>query len=176
VSEAAVSEATAPEPAATVPTVPAARPVTRVRPAVTRAALVLAAAASLAACGSVAAPSGAPASSPSASSSSGAASAPAKVALTMTVHSGLAGKPKIWTLRCDPDGGTHPNPAAACGALLRIHDLFSPPPAHRMCPMVVASAKRVTLTGTWFGKKVHRTIIDGGCDLATFSRLGQIMH
>jgi hypothetical protein len=150
-------------------------PDTRLRP-VTRAALVLAGTAALAACGSVAAPSSSPGSSGSSPSSAAGTSSPAKVALTMTIRSGQAGQPRVWTLRCDPDSGTHPHPAVACATLLRIHNLFSPTPAHRMCPMVVASAKRVTLTGTWFGKKVNRTIIDGGCDLATFSKLGEVVR
>jgi hypothetical protein len=45
-----------------------------------------------------------------------------------------------------------------------------------MCPMILASAKRATFTGTWFGAKVDRTIVDGGCDLARWSKLGQVMN
>ena len=36
-----------------------------------------------------------------------------------------------------------------------------------MCPMIVASDKRAVINGTLNGKKVHATIIDGGCDLAS---------
>jgi hypothetical protein len=129
----------------------------------------------VAACGSVAAPaSGAPAGG---AAGSGAASSPAaKASLSITVQNGIGTTAQHWTLRCDPTGGTHPHPAATCSSLLRIRDLFTPPPTHRMCPMILASAKRATFTGTWFGTKVHRTIVDGGCDLAVWSKLGQVMH
>jgi hypothetical protein len=137
--------------------------------------VAVAGAAVVAACGSVAAPgTGAPASG---AASSGAASSPAaKAALNITVQNGIGTTAQHWTLRCDPAGGTDPHPAATCSALLRIRHLFTPPPAHRICPMVLASAKRATFSGTWFGAKVHQTIVDGGCDLAVWSKLGQVMH
>jgi Subtilisin inhibitor-like len=149
----------------------------RRRAIVARCLLAVAGTALVAACGSVAAPAagGAPAAGAPAGGAASSA-APAKAALTITVQNGIGTTAKHWTLRCDPAGGTHPHPAATCSALLRIHDLFAPPPAHRMCPMILASAKRATFTGTWFGRKIHQTIVDGGCDLAVWSKLGQVMH
>jgi Subtilisin inhibitor-like len=121
----------------------------------------------VAACGSVAVPgTGGVTSSP----------APAKASLHITVQNGVGTKPTFWTLRCDPAGGTHPHAAAACSALMAMKEPFAPPPAHQMCPMILASAKRATFSGTWFGTKVQRTIADGGCDLARWSQLGQIVN
>ncbi|HEY1620622.1 MAG TPA: SSI family serine proteinase inhibitor [Streptosporangiaceae bacterium] len=116
----------------------------------------------VAACGSVAAPSAAP--------------AKPKVSLTITVQ-GAPGKPaRHWTLQCDPAGGTHPDPAAACRALKAVKDPFAPPPAGHMCPMILASAGRAIFNGTYYGVKVHRTIMDGGCYLARWSKLHQVIN
>jgi len=122
-------------------------------------------AAVIAACGSVAAPG-----------TGGQTTKPAPVSLHITVQNGIGTTPKSWTLRCDPAGGTHPHAAAACSALMALKQPFAPPPAHQMCPMILASAKRATFTGTWFGTKVARTITDGGCDLARWAKLGQVVN
>jgi hypothetical protein len=128
--------------------------------------IAVAGAAAVAACGSVAAPG----------SGGGSAPAPPKVSLHITVQNGPGTTPKHWTLRCDPTGGSHPHAAAACSALMAIKAPFALPSKHRMCPMIMASAKRVTFTGTWFGTKVNRTIVDGGCDLAKWTKLHQVMN
>lgn len=107
--------------------------------------------------------------------SGGAAAAP-KVSLKVTVTGGPGTAPAHWTLRCDPAGGTHPDPAAACKGLLEIKKPFAPKPARMICPMIMISSKQVILTGTWFGQKVHRIVIDGGCDVSLFSQLDQVFH
>jgi hypothetical protein len=127
--------------------------------------------AAVAACGSVAAPG-----SGGGSGSGGSSPAAAKASLNIVVQGAPGTRPKHWTLQCDPAGGSHPNPAAACHALESVKSVFAAAPPHHMCPMIVASARRATFTGTWFGTKVNRTIIDGGCDLARWSKLGQVMH
>ena len=103
------------------------------------------------ACGSTAAPSAA--SSP--------AAAP-KASLAITVLNGPDKKISHWTLQCDPAGGTHPDAARACSALLALKHPFAPIAAGQDCPMILASARRATFTGTWLGQKVSRTIVDGG--------------
>jgi hypothetical protein len=137
-----------------------------------RCMFAVAGAAVIAACGSVAAPSSGGASAGSGTSSPAAA----KVSLNLTVLNGPSSTPQHWTLRCDPVGGTHPHAATACSALLALKNPFAPPKAHRICPMILASDKRVVFTGTYFGARVHQTIIDGGCDLARWSELGQVLH
>ena len=131
----------------------------------------------LTACGSVAAPSGSssPGSGGPGSSASSPAAAP-KASLTITVLNGPDRKISRWTLKCDPSGGTHPDATGACAALLALKNPFAPIRTGIDCPMILASARRVTFVGTWFGAKVDATIIDGGCDLANWSKLGQVVN
>jgi len=115
-------------------------------------------AAAVAGCGSAAAP-GIP--------------APARVSLTITL-AGAPGEPQgHWTVRCDPAGGTHPDPAAVCKALIAAMP-FAPQPPRKVCPQIIIDSKAVIITGAWYGKKVHRVVIDGGCDLALFAKLSRI--
>jgi hypothetical protein len=100
----------------------------------------------------------------------------AKISLHVTVTS-PGSKPQRWTLRCDPPGGTHPNPAAACRTLLRAKSsLFVPLKHSVMCPMILANAKRATINGTWLGKRVHATLYDGGCYLGRWAKIGAIFN
>jgi len=41
--------------------------------------------------------------------------------------------------------------------------------------MIIFSNKKIVVTGTWFGVRVHRIVIDGGCDIALFKRLDSIL-
>jgi hypothetical protein len=129
-----------------------------------------------AACGSVAAPGGAgPGGTAGNGSASGSSHSAPKVSLSVTVRDSPASKPRHWTLQCDPAGGTHADPARACRTLLASKkDPFAPLSGHQMCPMIMASAKTATVTGTWFGTKVHRMITDGGCDLPVWAKIGQV--
>jgi subtilisin inhibitor-like len=134
--------------------------------AAARCMIAVAGVAAVAACGSTAAPG---------SAGSGSAPAP-KAALNIAIQ-GAPGTPaKHWTLHCDPAGGTHPHPAAACAALLAIKNPFAKPKRHQMCPMIMASSKRMSISGTWYGQKVHKTIIDGGCDLALWTKINKVMR
>jgi hypothetical protein len=133
------------------------------------------------ACGSAAAPgSAAPGSAaPGSSTAPGGPSASAqsaKVALDIKVDHGPGTPITHWTLRCEPAGGTHPDPAQACQVLLHARDPFGPLPRGIMCPMIVAGTKVATVTGTWFGKPVDVTINQGGCWLARWAEFGQIFN
>jgi Subtilisin inhibitor-like len=118
-------------------------------------------AAAATACGTAAAPAGSP--------------APAKVSLDIKVSGGSGGAHN-WTLLCDPAGGTHPNPAAACTVLLKAKDPFAPAPRGLMCPMIAASARVATVTGIYFGQHINTTITEGGCDGARWTRIGQLFY
>jgi hypothetical protein len=111
-------------------------------------------------------------------SGSGPTPARAKAVLTITLTNAPGGQgPSHWTLRCDPPGGSQPDPAAACAALMHVkYGLARLPPKHLMCPMIMVSSKQYVVTGTWFGKKVHRVIVDGGCDLSLFGTIDKVMH
>ncbi len=117
------------------------------------------------ACGSSQAPSGA------------AASAPApKVSLEITVSTTPGAPAQHWTLHCDPAGGTHPHPAAACAVLLRAKNPFAPPPKGIMCPMIQVGAKTARVKGIYFGKQIDTTLTEGGCQMAQWEQIGQIFN
>jgi len=100
----------------------------------------------------------------------------AKVSLAITVTNGPGSKPVHWTLRCDPPGGTHPDPARTCRVLLAVKDPFAPRPIHVMCPMIMESSRQAVVTGTWFGRPINRVVIDGGCDIGLWSKIGPIFY
>lgn len=134
---------------------------------------VIAAAGVLAGCGTAAAPGAG--GTGSAGSHAHAAKHAAKGTLTIKVTDKANGTVTRWTLRCDPPGGTTPDPAAACKALFHSKDVLSPVRHHLMimCPMIMVSGKQISVDGTWFGQKVHRVIIDGECDLPIFNILAR---
>jgi Subtilisin inhibitor-like len=135
--------------------------------------LVAACAATVTACGSASSGPSAGAGSPAGSS----AAAP-KVSLSITVSSAPGSPAQHWTLTCDPVGGTHPDPAAACEDLFRVKTPFAdqPQPKGLACPMILASSKEVTIKGTYFGQPVNTTLRDGGCQLSRWAQLGQIIN
>jgi Subtilisin inhibitor-like len=139
----------------------------------------------LAACGILAAACGSAASPGStthggtsgpASSTSGSTTSAAKVSLTIAVTGGVTTKAEHWTLRCEPAGGTFPNPTLACARLLKDKTLFFPAPVHIMCPMIMADAKSYLVNGTFLGRAVHESIVDGGCELGRWSELNHVFN
>lgn len=98
----------------------------------------------------------------------------AKVSLDVTIYPSGAVPPAHYVLRCDPDGGTVPDPAAACAQLLSGQDLFAPQPRNVVCPMILASGARAVIDGTYLGLPVAETITDGGCDLARWAKVTEI--
>ena len=132
----------------------------------------------VAACGSAAAPdngaAGSSSSSPAAGSSGPAATATAKISLDVDFSGSPTTAAAHYTLRCDPDSGTVTDPAAACARLLKGTSLFGPLPAHVECPMIMADAGRATVTGSYLGRPVHETVVDGGCDLSRWAKLKQV--
>jgi hypothetical protein len=112
---------------------------------------------------------------PATGSSSAGLAAASKVSLAVTFAASAHAPATRYTLRCEPPGGTASNPAAACARLLAGTSLFAPQPGHMLCPMIMASAGRATVTGTYFGKPVHVTIVDGGCDLSLWAKLKAVL-
>ena len=111
--------------------------------------------------------------------SSGAASAhAAKVSLDIQVTGEHGAKPEHWTLQCEPAGGTHPDPQAACNALLHAKSPFTAVPDHVMCPMIPAGTtpETATVKGTWFGKHVDSIFTRGGCGMLRWQKIGQIFN
>jgi hypothetical protein len=124
-------------------------------------------------CGSTAAPGAAPAGSHSGTASTTSA---AKVNLDVTLAGLGPGPTKHWVLRCDPPGGNTPDAASMCQKLLAHKSVFDKTPTHIMCPMIMADAKSYIVNGTWFGKPIHESIVDGGCSLGRWAQLGEIFN
>jgi len=81
------------------------------------------------------------------------------------------------TLTCEPTGGTGSGATSACSALLKAKkNPFAPVPPGSNCPMLLRSNRKILVTGSWFGIKVHRVVIDGGCDTALFDSLNKAIH
>jgi hypothetical protein len=126
-------------------------------PVLTAVVAALIAVAALAGCGTASAPSG--------------PAHPAKATLTIKLTDKAAGIVKHWTLRCAPAGGTAPDPAALCRIIFTNKHVLGPIMPRIMCPQIMISGKQIIMDGIWYGRKVHRVIIDGGCDLPIFNSM-----
>jgi hypothetical protein len=111
-------------------------------------------------------------------SSTPAASPPpaAKVSLDITVSTTPGAPSKHWTLRCDPAGGSHPDPAAACAVLLKAKAPFAAPSKGLMCPMIRVGTETAVVRGTYFGRPVDTTFRPGGCGLPLWHEIGAIFN
>src|SRR4051794_9280607 len=88
--------------------------------------------------------------------------------LWLTVAKGESVRPaqqRVW-LTCNPDGGSHPDPAAACAAISAAKgDLSALPPGDMFCTMQYDPVT-VTADGWWKGRPVHyRHTFGNGCVL-----------
>ncbi|MDP9417683.1 MAG: subtilase-type protease inhibitor [Actinomycetota bacterium] len=94
--------------------------------------------------------------------------------LDITVDTG-DGPPSSWTLTCDPDGGTHPEPGRACAALAAVDDPFAPVPSDMLCTQVYGGPQIATVRGTWRGRAVDaRYQRTNGCEIARWDRLAAV--
>ena len=109
-------------------------------------------------------PSSAPPSSTSPSSAAGSQ-------LTIVVDDGT-GATTTWTLTCDPVGGTHPDPEAACSALAEHRSALRPVPKNKMCAQVYGGPERATISGTWGDEQVLASLSRvNSCETARWDAL-----
>jgi hypothetical protein len=77
-----------------------------------------------------------------------------------------------WTLECDPAGGTHPSPEAACAALAKSPGALEPVPADAMCTMIFGGPEEARIEGTLDGRAVDASFSrSNGCELARWDDL-----
>jgi hypothetical protein len=79
-----------------------------------------------------------------------------------------------WTLTCEPDGGTHPDPRQACVFLDLAkqwgQDPFAPTPADAICGQVFGGPQTATVTGVWDGKPVDAKFdLANSCEISRWS-------
>jgi hypothetical protein len=130
----------------------------------------------VAACGANPAPGSAPASSSASSGTHSTAGTTASAKASLTIVTTAPGSVHRWTLRCDPAGGTKPDAAAVCSELIAHKTIFQPSDVKVFCPMIMSNAPSYIIYGTWFGRPLHESIVDGGCDLSRWSQLHQIFN
>ena len=83
------------------------------------------------------------------------------------------GKKTTWTLTCDPAGGTHPDPAAACAAL-GVNGAKALPPVRKdvACTEIYGGAQEATISGTWQGQQVRSSLSRvNGCEISRWDLL-----
>lgn len=92
--------------------------------------------------------------------------------LVVTYHDGY-GSTSRWTLRCDPVGGSHPRPEAACRALAEhAAEALPAVPLGQRCAQVHGGPQTATVSGTWQGRLVSsRFSRTNGCETARWDAL-----
>jgi Subtilisin inhibitor-like len=107
-----------------------------------------------------------PSSSASGAASSG-SSQPGDTDLTIVINDG-SGSTKTWRLTCDPAGGTHPDPQAACQALEANGAAALPPvPKDKACTQIYGGPETATISGTWNGQAVMSMFArNDGCQIS----------
>jgi Subtilisin inhibitor-like len=135
---------------------------------VTTATLVAALAAGLAGCGD----DGAVVTATPATSS-----AAPQTSLTIAVDAGDGGPPVESTLACEPAGGTHPDPEAACAALADLDaEAFMPVAADQMCTQIYGGPETATVRGTWRGAPVDASFSrEDGCEIARWDAVAGLL-
>jgi Subtilisin inhibitor-like len=87
--------------------------------------------------------------------------------LTIVVDNG-SGSTSTWRLTCNPAGGTHPDPKAACRALEANGAAALPPvPKDKACTQIYGGPDTATITGTWQGQDViSKFARNDGCQIS----------
>jgi hypothetical protein len=96
--------------------------------------------------------------------------------LTVSVTGSGTGADGTYELECGPDGGSHSDPAAACGRLDELtgsgQDPFAPVPKGTYCTMQYGGSATAHITGTWHGRVVDASYKQtDGCEIARWHRL-----
>jgi hypothetical protein len=96
-----------------------------------------------------------------------------KANLTITIKNGDPAGGNRWTLTCEPGGGNHPDPAAACQVLAAHGEAsLKSVPATVECTQIYGGAQTATIAGTWRGQPVQATLNrTNGCEIARWTVL-----
>lgn len=83
-----------------------------------------------------------------------AATAAPATELIVSVYDPLGSAVRQYQLTCDPDGGTHPRPKAACEAIRTAPEAINPVPPTTNCREIVYGPERAKVSGRLFGVPV----------------------
>ncbi len=103
---------------------------------------------------------------------------PPATILTVTFWpEGRAGTSQQAELTCDPDGGTHMNPAQACKALRANADALAPLPPDSICTQIYGGPEEAEITGTLDGEQIQATFSrQNGCEIDRWDRLASVLQ
>ncbi|MFD0901217.1 SSI family serine proteinase inhibitor [Actinomadura sediminis] len=94
--------------------------------------------------------------------------------LTIKVKASAEAPAKVWTLTCDPPGGSHPEPAAACAALAEAEDPFEPVTS-KICTKIYGGPATATVQGTWRGREIDAKFSrEDGCELHRWNEVAPL--
>ncbi|MBA2416236.1 MAG: serine protease inhibitor [Geodermatophilaceae bacterium] len=102
---------------------------------------------------------------------------PLPAELTVAVDDG-GGTITTYTLRCEPAGGDHPDPAAACDGLAAAAaaGVFGPPDPDQACTEIYGGPETATVTGTLDGAQVTSAFSrTNGCEIARWDALAAVL-
>jgi hypothetical protein len=87
--------------------------------------------------------------------------------LTVVVRDAPGRGNRTYTLVCDPAGGDHPDPDAACRSLSELKHPFAPVPPDAMCTQIYGGPQTATVTGTFRAEPVNAEFNrTDGCEIA----------
>jgi hypothetical protein len=95
--------------------------------------------------------------------------------LRISVRATEGGAAREVTLACDPAGGDHPDPAAAC-AVLEGAAVLDPLPADRICTEQYGGPETARITGVHRGRDVSLQLArSDGCLISQWDSLGAVL-
>jgi hypothetical protein len=117
-----------------------------------------------------------PSSSAPSATPSGSSAEPADTDLTIVINDG-SGSTKTWRLTCNPAGGTHPDPQAACQALEANGAAALPPvPKDKACTQIYGGPETATISGTWNGQTVMSIFArNDGCQISRWKLMAGLL-
>ena len=89
------------------------------------------------------------------------------------VYEDGAGATTTWRLTCEPPGGNHPDPGAACQALTD-HGATALPPVRTdvACTDIYGGAQQASVSGVWQGRRVVSSFSRvNGCEIGRWDAL-----
>jgi Subtilisin inhibitor-like len=98
----------------------------------------------------------------------------ASTSLNITVWPNGQGHPgkRVWTLRCDPVGGTLPQRARACRRLAPLKTPFAATPKDVACTQIYGGPQEALVTGRFRGHSVRaRFSRKDGCEIDRWNRV-----
>ena len=86
---------------------------------------------------------------------------------------GKDGESRTATLTCDPDGGTHPDPAKACAALDAHPEALHPVPGDMACTQIYGGDQVALVEGNGVHAIFNRS---NGCEIERWDALAPVLE